>query len=687
MSWLNQNRIPEVSIIVPVFNTAGYLKKCLDSVIRQDIEKEIIIVNDGSTDESDLIIAEYAKKHPEILVVNKKNGGLSSARNAGLAAATGDYVSFVDSDDWVEEQAISKLVKTAKIECLDIIAFDAILYYEYTGMCPKKRNTCLDEKVLSGEEFFNQSIQCNSLSVPVCFHIFRRKLLIDHDIRFIEGIYHEDWQFTPRAYFMAERIKYTNKYFYYYRKGISSITSHTTQKHIEDLMYVAEDLKKIPLNRIVKDPGFLVSHVIEIYFHIIYLSLNNKALRKHVTCLFRKNGVSEYIFSNAAACKSFRAKLKIGMLRCGIRVYCFIISSLIRLRQEKVKAKPRSILYIGYNSFMVHKRGVENVIDFQSGAFSFRKTYYLHWGNTSRVYKAGQFINISIRHDCLWPLRLNLILKHLHKKNILIVHSHNPLMSFFSIYKTDIFTVHDGLFYQNLRKKVNRIKLTLFWLIEHFLYSKCKITHFVSEYSKMQSLISEKNKSIIIPNTSHFENLAYNTLSLHGSKQQKSVLIVRSIEERARLDLVIQTAACMSDYFFMVAGKGPLLDFYRSQVKSMNVSNIEFLGYVSDSDLLRLYSECDLVMVPAEHGEGFGLPIIEGYLFNKPVIASNRCAIPEVIISKDYLFENSLHSIVDKFKYVAGIDDMNYSEHYRLNFSNSIILEQFRNLYLKMSRC
>jgi glycosyltransferase involved in cell wall biosynthesis len=175
----------------------------------------------------------------------------------------------------------------------------------------------------------------------------------------------------------------------------------------------------------------------------------------------------------------------------------------------------------------------------------------------------------------------------------------------------------------------------------------------------------------------------------YDSKRNKSftklILIVRSIEERARFDLLLKVAERLdeNDYQFTVAGKGPLLEHYQKEILDRKLLNIEMLGYVNDAELLNLYSKCDMVLMIAEYGEGFGLPIIEGYLFNKPVIASNCCAIPEIIISEDYLFENTVDSIIYSINFVNNIQNANYFEYYKKKYSNTIVLSQFRDLYLK----
>ena len=100
----------KISVVLPVYNVANYLRKCLDSLVNQTFEDfEVICVNDGSTDSSREILAQYAQKDSRIKIVDKKNGGLSSARNAGMKVAQGEYYSFIDSDDWIDETMLEKL--------------------------------------------------------------------------------------------------------------------------------------------------------------------------------------------------------------------------------------------------------------------------------------------------------------------------------------------------------------------------------------------------------------------------------------------------------------------------------------------------------------------------------------------------------------------------------------------------
>lgn len=113
---------PKISIIVPVYNVEEYLKKCIESLVNQSIvEKEIIFVNDGSTDNSYSILEMYKKMYPEIIILNKENGGLSSARNAGIEIAKGDYIGFVDSDDYVDEKMFELMVNHSEEKNADMV--------------------------------------------------------------------------------------------------------------------------------------------------------------------------------------------------------------------------------------------------------------------------------------------------------------------------------------------------------------------------------------------------------------------------------------------------------------------------------------------------------------------------------------------------------------------------------------
>lgn len=337
-----------------------------------------------------------------------------------------------------------------------------------------------------------------------------------------------------------------------------------------------------------------------------------------------------------------------------------------------------------------HKRGVENVIHFQSKVNTFNNKYYLHWDTKTHVYRYEKLLCIGIKNNFFWFLSLNVILFKLKRKNKkLFIHSHNPLMSLTSFFQTNLLTVHDGLYYLSVVTKHKYNKL--FWFLEKIVYWRCNYVHFISNYTKKMSLFCSNINYSIIPNTSHFETFKIESPFLNYNLKQFEkntfkVFTVRSIEERALINLIIDVAdkQKMENIEFLIAGKGPLLDIYRNEIKNLGLSNITLLGYVADIDLIYYYSNCDLVLIPAAYGEGFGLPIIEGYLFNKNVIASDVCAIPEVIVSTEFLFENNVDSIVSKLNYSKGQLNNNFRSYYNSSFSNEVVISKMEALYTKL---
>jgi glycosyltransferase involved in cell wall biosynthesis len=346
------------------------------------------------------------------------------------------------------------------------------------------------------------------------------------------------------------------------------------------------------------------------------------------------------------------------------------------------------IIYLGFNSFKKHKRGVENVILFQSRSLSNTKKYYIYFDVIRSVYRWEDIVCIGVKYNVFRFISLNFLIRRLIRKNStkrICLHSHHYLMSFFLTRWTDIFTVHDALYYQYKKKK--RKYLFIFRFIEMMVYRKTKLVHFISEYAKSQALSKYLTKTEIIPNTCNFRisnvNISLeNTTPLHD--EYKKILIVRSIEERARIDLVLEVVENMQNepILFDIVGKGPLLDHYKEMAKRRKLYNVVFHDYVSNDELVKFYLQTDIVMVPAEYGEGFGLPIIEGYFFNKPVIASNICAIPDVIIDKKYLFENRVADVRDKIAYaLMKNNSINFREYYLNTFSFELISAKYQELY------
>ncbi len=231
-AYEGKDNLPEVSIIIPVYNAENHLKECLDSIVGQTYEDiEIICVNDGSLDNSLSIIEEYAGMDSRITVVTQKNKGRAASRNMGLSIAQGDYIIFVDGDDYIEENAIEELYKYCNKEELDVLMFGANTTFETDELACKRRfsqthytrNQCY-EGVYTGSTLFCKLVQNKEYQASVCLQMFRRKHLVDRNILFIDGIIHEDNAFTFASLLEAERAAVCNNCFYHCRRSFSTMT-------------------------------------------------------------------------------------------------------------------------------------------------------------------------------------------------------------------------------------------------------------------------------------------------------------------------------------------------------------------------------------------------------------------------------------------------------------------------------
>lgn len=355
----------------------------------------------------------------------------------------------------------------------------------------------------------------------------------------------------------------------------------------------------------------------------------------------------------------------------------------------------KSIVYIGNNNPKKFKRGVENVIYTQAMTAPFEFKYYLFFDTENQLFRWGDLICIGIEKGWRKYCVLNLVLFKLYTKHrTLFIHSHGPVKTVFILKKTDLLTVHDAIYYQ--RKGLKQKIYPMFYLIEKIAYWKSKKIHFISRYAQSQSLLSSKQlsqKSIIIYNTSFLEQILLNYSDVRNENSHVLRLFaVRGIQVRTRIDLLLDFAEYVQTFlidgkriFIEVAGKGELLDYYKREISRRNLNNIKLLGFVPDEEIVEKYVKSDIVIMPCEHAEGFGLPIIEGYLFDKPVIASNKCAVPEIIYSSDYLFENTPDSIWRTLNRIVA-EKKDFYSFYKDNYSYSRYSMQMKNLYIALNR-
>ena len=221
----------KISVIMPMYNVEHFVGECIESILSQTMEEwELICVNDGSKDRSPQIAEEYAVKDRRIKIIHKENGGLSSARNLGMEYAKGEYLLFLDSDDYLAPEALEKLYTRASVDQLEELFYSADVFFEgetedsqkksYAHYYQRKGNY---EGVWNGRKLFEKMSLNQEFRPSACLQIFFRQFLEKNGIRFYEGILHEDNLFTLQCLALAVRTGYLNEELYMRRVRQDSI--------------------------------------------------------------------------------------------------------------------------------------------------------------------------------------------------------------------------------------------------------------------------------------------------------------------------------------------------------------------------------------------------------------------------------------------------------------------------------
>ncbi|WP_370900571.1 glycosyltransferase [Chryseobacterium gossypii] len=230
----------KVSIIVPVYNVENYLAKCLDSLVNQTLANiEILIVNDGSKDNSEQIIQEYRDKYPQkIKAFKKENGGLSDARNFGIDKATGDYIGFVDSDDHVSETMYEEMLDLAEKHQARMVICNIQKVDEYGNVTQKLTQVPNMPEKIDLEKNFSVF---SDLSYFACNKLFKKELFDQR--RFKKGAHFEDIQLIPQLLLECETLAQTQNFHYQYLERRDSITKTHTERGL-DILKAVQDVEK-----------------------------------------------------------------------------------------------------------------------------------------------------------------------------------------------------------------------------------------------------------------------------------------------------------------------------------------------------------------------------------------------------------------------------------------------------------
>ena len=338
-----------VSIIVPVYNVEQYLNVCVESALKLKTHIEIILVDDGSTDNSGKICDALAESNHNVHVFHQSNQGLSAARNRGIKEASGDFVLFLDSDDFLDPSETDLMLSELKPETEALLG----LYNNYYADLDLYEK----EKCEGFLKFSHDTPTDDFLSVVpqdgdscymiACRFIVKKELITENDLFFVEGIYHEDEEWTQRLLCTVESVRICHRYFYQYRQTREgAITSAVTPKHIFDtfkIMHSTEQLlTKLPLGS--KKSEYLKSRMAALFLsNTIHLNVLKDEERvsalKELTCF------KDYCLNSLNGKIGTPAKILIKLF--GLRVACRMLGTAYKLKVTRIVRTCLKAVYIG----------------------------------------------------------------------------------------------------------------------------------------------------------------------------------------------------------------------------------------------------------------------------------------------------------------------------------------------------
>lgn len=330
----------KVSIIVPIYNVEKYLDECIKSIVKQTYNNiEIILIDDGSTDNSSNICDKWENKDKRIIAIHKENGGLSSARNEALKIATGDYLAFIDSDDIIDEKMIETLVNLLETKQANISVCQFTRYLEGN----KPTFSHLEETNIYNKNKALVELLYDKLTSHVCNKLFKKELF--NDIEFPKGKNYEDLRTTYKIIEKCDKIVETKSELYGYMTRNSSISKKMNEKNLEDYIDAFNE-RFIYYEK--NYPQFKKENIIGKiqYIYICYLKIadcNNKELLKNNKLIkeynFLKKNLKKQIRLEYYKQMSKKQKIMINILLINPKIYYYTITTKIKLKENRKDKK------------------------------------------------------------------------------------------------------------------------------------------------------------------------------------------------------------------------------------------------------------------------------------------------------------------------------------------------------------
>ena len=330
----NINISPCISVIVPVYKVESYLERCLVSIVNQSYSNlEILLVDDGSPDSCPRMCDELAGMDGRIKVIHKENGGLSDARNVGIEVATGDYLMFVDSDDYIYPEMCQKLINTAMIENADVVSCN--FYWTYPDGERRREAMSIEDapRILDGQKMLFHYFRRSSIDLCVVWNkLYRRELFFTDDkIRFPKGRLHEDNAINYLLYYKAKRIAIIPDCHYYYVQRDGSIMQSYNDRNMRDIIACAREWLEWSKNKSAELQYLMEFATVGLFFSLEIRTFNEENLDKDKTIIedFRR-----YILANVKDMGNnpyftwkMRLKWRLSLIHCFKsfwRIICFL---------------------------------------------------------------------------------------------------------------------------------------------------------------------------------------------------------------------------------------------------------------------------------------------------------------------------------------------------------------------------
>lgn len=317
----------KITVIIPVYNVEKYIGKCLESVLNQTYKNiEVIIIDDGTKDNSGIICDDYAKKDLRIKVIHQKNQGLSGARNTGLKTAIGDYITFLDSDDFIDEKMLEEMLLALKKNNADIVECGTIYCNEDETYI--RENTKDEVKVYKNEYQIKELVFSGNITTTSWGKLYKKELF--KDFEFPLGKYHEDTFTTYKLLHLSSKTVVLNQSFYYYRQVNGSImNSKFNIKHLDAVEAVvkrSQFIEKYYSKYKKYEYANIVYSCCKVYERMILEDFCNKSIILKLQELIRENLIYFYFYSKSKkSTKIFASICFINMNLCKI-LYNFILS-------------------------------------------------------------------------------------------------------------------------------------------------------------------------------------------------------------------------------------------------------------------------------------------------------------------------------------------------------------------------